>query len=184
MSLGSVAFVDVETSGLSPEAAETIEVYVERLNLDSEVVEGTYEAKILPTWSINPDDPVQAEALEINGYNDKEWNEFTCVSEASVVDRLYPLLEKATLIGYNTSFDESFIAKMYRRQGKEPNWYHRKLDLCSLAWPLFIKGEIESTSLKAVCEYLGISNEGSHRAKVDVERVKLVYIELMKRYSH
>jgi hypothetical protein len=47
---------------------------------------------------------------------------------------LAPLLDRATLIAANPTFDAGFLAAFLRRYGQAPTWHYRLRDIGSMAW--------------------------------------------------
>lgn len=174
MKLGEkkLAVIDLETTGLSSQRHEIIEVglilYSQKTN------------KILKKWckKVKPlhIKTASAKALEINGYL-KNKNKYTGDIK-SVMSELNGLTKGCILVGQNVSFDISFINKAMNRHNIRPAFDRRYVELYGLAWP-HIKDKLDNMSLKALCAYFNISNKNAHSALVDCERTLEVYKCLM-----
>lgn len=157
-----LAFVDVETTGLDHLKHELLELAVIRVDPYSMVIEEEYSTLVRPEHP----ETATAEAIAINGYTPEAWADAPGLIYA-LADAA-PLLEGTMLAGHGVGFDHRFLVAGYQlaRLPLRLGDYHL-LDTASLAWPLLVRGEIDSLSLDAVCRALGIERPHPHRALAD-----------------
>ena len=169
ISLMQPAFLDIETSGLEPTVHDIVEIAI----IHPE--KGEWSSRV----KLDPGAVVQQEALKINGYIEGEW------SAAPSFDQLMPkiseLLDQVIIVAHNVAFDMAFIEYAFKRRSKTSNNLSRyRIDTMMLAYEHLVPSGISRLSLDAVCDFLGISNEGNHRALQDARRCKAVYEKLMR----
>lgn len=176
----NLLFLDVESTGLDPNYHELIEVAAVETTPDGLTLLDRFEAKLRPHFIKR----AQPRALEVNGYNEKEWSQAGCAPAAIVASGMHALTKDCQLVGQNISFDEGWLTKLYEGQGYEPNWDYHKVDIVALCWPLYASGRIAKTNLKNVAEFLKLQvPEQKHRAMADVELARAVYVGLMTFYE-
>jgi DNA polymerase-3 subunit epsilon len=174
----NLAFVDTETTGLSPKEHEIIEI--------AAIIYDPKEDKILKEWSRKAAPrhikTASTYALEINGYKKEPETYVDGIKE--VILEFYEIVKGHKIIGQNIQFDVSFIEKYYKEFSIGEEFHrHSKLELSSIAWPILSKTDLESLSLKSQCNYFNISNKNEHRALTDCHRTLEVYKCLTKIYD-
>lgn len=172
-----LAFIDIESTGLSVDNHEIIEIGC--------VIYNQNKDKILTEWvkKIKPNHICTASqvALNINGYS-KNPKAYKGDLKTTLL-KFNKIVDGCIVVGQNIDFDVKFIEAAMERFKIEPTFdRHRKLDLLSLAWPAVYDKEINGLSLKHLCSHFGISNEGAHSALIDCKRSLDVYKNLMKIY--
>jgi len=161
----SLAFIDLETTGLDPSRHEILEIGVIRVDGRTLADLDATDVRVHPR-RLEDADP---EALRLNGYSARRWENATNLWEA--LDWVAPLLVGATLAGHNVGFDRAFLEVAWKATGgPPPDLDHHLLDTASLAWPLLVEGLVDSLSLITVCTALGIGLHDPHRALSDAER--------------
>ena len=162
-----LAFIDTETTGLTPSIHDLIEFAVileeDGVRLD------TFRCKIKPLRI----DLAEPAALRANKYTPEAWRFAMTLEEA--VPIIASLLKGCVLVGHNVSFDEAFLVEALKRAqvpGKIP---HRKIDTVTLAYEHLTPLGLKSTALDAVREFLGWSKEDSHTALQDAEDSRNLY---------
>lgn len=175
----NLAFIDIETTGLSLNKHEIIQigcVLASQKNRGSKsfkIIE-EFEIKVKPT-NINTADPV---ALQINGYNEKDWSNAMPLREAMEI--LSQKTKDAVMIGHNVCFDYSFLEKAFEKTKIENKMHHRKLDTISIAFAkLCGDKDIEKISLKSLCKQFGVENKNAHTALSDARATFEVFVKLM-----
>jgi len=160
-----LAFLDFETTGLVPNRHEIIEAAVVRADGRTLRELGAVSVRIAPRH-IETADP---EALAVNGYDPKTWGGVTL---EDALPALEPLLADAFVAGCSVArFDVPFLMAAYDQVLRpRPAFGKYQLNIESLCWPLMMRGQVESLSLRALCDYYGISNAGAHGALVDCRR--------------
>ncbi len=166
---GDLGFVDCETGGLDEDEEEIVEIAAVRIDPITYAVKAEMHALVLPTK------PVPYEAARLNGYNEKQWAE-EAIPLAAALEQLNAVIAGSTMAGQNPDFDHRFLKVASRITGiklaKLGNY--RKLDVSSMAWPLYTNGLIPSASLDTTTAFLRVPGE-KHRAKSDVMRAIGVY---------
>lgn len=158
----TVAFVDLETTGLDPSRHDIIEIGIVHVDARTLEVLDEYEALVAPERL----GEAQLDALAINGFTTAAWEHALPLREALL--EVAPLLEGALVAGHNVGFDWAFLEAGFRRAGLAlPNVDYHRLDTASLAWPLVVTGELPSMSLDPLASLLGLDRPHPHRALAD-----------------
>lgn len=185
-----IAYVDVETTGLDPTKHEIIEIAIvfdgERiLRADGErwTMGLTFQDDIAIYHTlVRPQhiETAEPKALEINGYakDPARWSGMPIFSE--VAETVARLLEPSTVCAHNVSFDMGFIEAELRRAGVTSRPARHRLDTMSYAHEHLVPCGIESLRLDDICPFLGLSNEGNHRALTDAKRCRAVHKRLQR----
>ncbi|BBF44789.1 DNA polymerase III polC-type [Lachnospiraceae bacterium KM106-2] len=151
--IDSFVAVDLETTGLSPEANEIIEIGAVRVR----------NGKVVARMSqlINPNVPLTDKVRELTGIQDEMLITQPVWSE--VVDEVEEFLGDDILLGHNIKFDYSFLKQNFYKVKKK--FEHDTLDTLYLSRMLL--SELPSKSLGNLCNHYGIVNECAHRAVSD-----------------
>jgi len=151
-----IAFVDGETTGLDPRVHELIELAAVKRNLTGVHV---FEAKIKPERLEN----ASPEALAINGYNEKEWQDARPLSE--VLPEFVAFVAGTVIAGQNIRFDMGFINAGIERLGLDARIDYHLIDVSTMAYEHLVPLGLNSLSLKNICKFIGIEPEPNmHRA--------------------
>lgn len=175
----NLAFIDTETTGLSLDKHEIIEIGCVLISQNGDFGTGfkkieEFEIKVRPE-NIAAADPV---ALKINGYSEKEWKNAVPLKEA--METLSQKTEGAIMVGHNVSFDYAFLEKAFEKTGIKNTMHYHKLDTISIAFAkLYDIKDIERFSLKSLCEYFGVVNEKAHTALADARATFEIFTRLM-----
>jgi DNA polymerase-3 subunit epsilon len=167
-----LVFLDTETTGLDPLYHEIIEICMVKHTADDagkiecpERSSQVYEM-IMPEWPSR----IHPKAAEVNGFNEDEWEAKGAICFHECADEIANYIEGCTIVGFNPWFDIRFLLSEMSRIGHEiPVFDYHAVDLCSLAHPLHILGEMTGCNAKAICAYFNIDYSGAHRACNDVE---------------
>lgn len=165
-----ISFLDIETTGLDQDQHEILEIAV----IHPDQLWHTY---IKPLDL----DHAQPEALAINGYKDHPelWANAPTLTE--ITDQLIENLLNTVIVGINTQFDMNFIQKALQRSGVvEPRIAYHWIDVATLAYEHLVPCGLQSLSLKNICNFVGVSNEGEHTATADAYRVKAIYEKICR----
>jgi DNA polymerase III subunit epsilon len=151
-----LVFLDVETTGLSPEHGDRVcEVAALRVEGD-EVLDAMQQL-------INPQRRMGAGALAVHGITDDMLADAPPFSQ--IADRLQMLLADAVFVGHNAGFDLGFLRAEFIR-ARRPWPELLALDTLRLARACF---QARSYSLSPLSQALGVQVRGrSHRAMIDV----------------
>jgi DNA polymerase-3 subunit epsilon len=99
----TIAFVDLETSGLDPSRHDIIDLGVVLVDARSLEVLDEHEALVMPERLGN----AQLDALAINGFSTAAWECALPLREALLA--VAPLLDGALIASHNVGFDWSFL---------------------------------------------------------------------------
>lgn len=157
---------DIETTGLSKETESITEIGAVK------VVDG----KIIDRFStfVNPERPIPAEITKLTGITNE------MVADAPVITEILPkfleFCQDAVLVAHNANFDTGFIRlNAERKCGIEVK--NTVLDTLELSRALL--PELKKHKLDIVCEQLGVSLEGHHRAVNDAEATAEVFLKFI-----
>jgi DNA polymerase III epsilon subunit-like protein len=161
--------LDIETTGLDPNIHEIVEFACWRTDLNVGI-----------TFKVKPEHPETAspQAIEVSGYSEAEWEGAKTQEEAATL--IVEAIGNAVIIGQNVSFDMGFIKPLVARYLPDVQLPYHKVDTATLAYEHLVPIGLKSLSLHYICEFLGIPNEGEHRALADVKRTKAVYDALIR----
>jgi DNA polymerase III epsilon subunit family exonuclease len=154
---------DLETTGLSPQDCEIIEIGAIKVNRDSgEHI--TFQALVKPSILI------PSKITHITGITQKMINKDGEDIKA-VIPEFLDFIGDLRLVAYNARFDMGFINAAVAKQGlKIKNPHSCALKMARRAWP-----DLESYKLVDVAERGGLSAKGNHRALKDAELTMTVY---------
>jgi len=170
----NLVFVDVETTGLSPDIHEVIEIACLVASGRDFKELNCYEAKIKPQHL----ERAQAEALRINGYSPEKWKEVVSGEEAFL--KVANIAPNGVLAGWNVSFDWEFLEHNFDRLKIIPKFDYHKIDLPSMVYPeLFKMGNITSLSLRAVAPLFEIKLGSIHSAMEDVRATYEIFKKVL-----
>ena len=153
-----LAVVDVETTGLNPQAGDRVcEIAVLRADPGSWGEPGLEVVSL-----VNPGRPIGAGARAVNGIADDD------VADAppfhTLIAEINAALDGAVLVAHNVPFDLGFLRAEYRRAGKRFPTV-QALDTLELARRCF---RFRRNGLGDVAWQLRVSAPGLHRAEGDV----------------
>ena len=155
---------DIETTGLSKETESITEIGAVK------VVDG----KIIDRFStfVNPERPIPAEITKLTGITNE------MVADAPVITEILPkfleFCQDAVLVAHNANFDTGFIRlNAERKCGIEVK--NTVLDTLERS----LLPELKKHKLDIVCEQLGVSLEGHHRAVNDAEATAEVFLKFI-----
>ena len=159
-------FVDVETTGLSPQKNTIVEFcaikHVDRVEVDRLYM------KIKPTMrDLQKCSPV---AMAVNGYNAEKWAD--AVEQPEAARRIAKFLfgsANAAMVAHNVKFDSGFIRHFLNRHGADHVLPYRKIDTVSLAFIHLQPRGLKSMKMDEIRRFLGWSLENNHTATVDCE---------------
>ena len=157
---------DIETTGLSKEKEMITEIGAVKVA----------DGKIIDRFStfVNPQRPISAEITKLTGITDD------MVKDAPTIENVLPeflkFCEDTVLVAHNASFDTGFIRITAERAGLG-ELHHTIVDTLELARALL--PELNKHKLDIVCEHLGVTLNGHHRAVNDAEATAEVFIKFL-----
>jgi DNA polymerase III subunit epsilon len=163
----SFCVLDVETTGLSPQYNNIIEIGIVRVkNLK---IAGKYQSLI------NPGRDIPAFITGFTGIsNDDVYN---APFFENIAEEITEFIGSDVIAGHNLSFDKSFLRREFNYCGKEEP---RNPNLCTLKVARRIFPLLKSKSLSSVSSFLKIKNSSSHRALGDAETTAKILIKIAK----
>ncbi|PIS46651.1 MAG: hypothetical protein COT17_07495 [Elusimicrobia bacterium CG08_land_8_20_14_0_20_51_18] len=158
-------FLDVETTGLSPERERICEVAIISFRDFKQV----YSFSTL----INPQKKIPPEITRINGINDEMVKDKPAFPAA--VPKIMVALENSVVVGHNVNFDRDFLVSEFSRCGFQMPSLHF-VDTLLIARKF---GKFSNNRLGNIARQLEISNENWHRALSDVEMTSKIFEHFM-----
>lgn len=150
-----LVFLDIETTGMSPQFSRITEIGA--LRVEDHKIVGTFKQLI------NPEQPIPGFITKMTGIsNEMVWEAPTFVG---IADELELFLSDAIFVAHNVNFDYSFIKSEYARIGNDFSMER----LCSAKLSRRLYPEQRSHRLDKVIERLGIRVTNRHRAYDDAE---------------
>lgn len=158
---------DLETTGLSPEKDEIIEIGAVK------VIEGKVVDRFMRF--VKPDTAISPMVTSLTGISN------AMVADAGPTDRIiYDFLqfcEDYPVLGHNLMFDYRFTCRYAQKYYMD----FKKEGLDTLKIARKVLPELPSRSLESLCEYYGIVNTSAHRAYHDALATARLY-QTMKHY--
>lgn len=148
--LTEAAFVDVETTGLSPEHDRIVEVGVVIADIsklsasNADLQFDSFEARV------NPGVSIPAETSRIHGIYDEDVENEESFDD--IAQDLRDFIGARPLVGHNVSFDKDFLSAEFRRAGVKT--LHGNRSYCTM-WRFRNDFPDEKSSLEAVAREFG-----------------------------
>ena len=160
---------DLETTGLSPEKDEIIEIGAVK------VIEGKVVDRFMRF--VKPDQLISEMVTQITGIT----NEMVAMAgpTAQVIFDFLQFCEDYPVLGHNLMFDYRFMC----RYAKKYYMDFEKIGLDTLKISRKVLTELPSRSLESLCEHYGIINASAHRAYHDALATAKIYQTLKHYYS-
>lgn len=165
--ISSFVAVDIETTGLSPEQNEIIEVGALRVR----------EGQVTETLSvlIKPQVTLPEKIIEITNITDEMLSGKPNFQEVSKT--IFDFLGQDPLLGHNIRFDYSFLKYHLHNCGYTID--NKLLDTLSIAKGLH--PELSSRSLASMCREYGLINKAAHRAYEDARATMELYFAMCEK---
>lgn len=172
-----LAFIDLETTGTSPWNHEIIEIGCMLVKQNDD---GTYATLEEFEVKVKPEHIETAEigALRVNGYDEGAW--LFAHSQKEALTLVSQKCDGCVMVAQNASFDYSFLAVAFGKYDVKDPFFYAKLDPIPMAFLRFRKDpEMDSFTLRKLCEKYGIKNEKAHTALADVRATFEVFKKIM-----
>jgi DNA polymerase III subunit epsilon len=167
-----LAFVDVETTGSSPERARVTEVGVVRVDFDGDAIR-------VDEWStlVNPGVPIPSEIQWLTGIT----NEMVRVapSFADIAQAVFDRLDGAVFVAHNARFDYGFLRAEFNRAGLS---FVAKT-LCTVRLSRYLYPDRAPHTLDAIIDRFCLEGEPRHRALGDARVLWRLLQRLADRHS-
>jgi DNA polymerase III subunit epsilon len=163
----SFAFLDVETTGLSPRYGDRVcEIAVVRSRVD--LVQATFQSLVNPERSISPG------AAAVNGLSDDDVRDAPRFRD--IADTLIATMRDTVLVCHNAPFDLGFVTSEMQRAGR------------TFAAPLVVDTlaiarhsyRFRSNSLSNIARVLNIPTPDAHRALGDAMTTRAVLTQFIE----
>lgn len=171
MKTHTLAFVDLETTGLDLFRCEIIEIGIVLASQETDT-EGKVTLTSLSehTIALIPEhiETGDPEGLKVCRYYERDWSH--AVSQKEGLQKAAELLSGTVFIGQNVAFDWGFLQKAFHEQGidYEKIVHYHKLDLASMTFGKFYREpKLFRFSLREMVEYFGVVNAEAHTALAD-----------------
>ena len=157
---------DLETTGLSPESDEIIEIGA--VKIVNGILKETFACFVKPSF------PIPAEATAINNITNEMVKDAYSINQ--VFPDFYKFCEGATLVGHNAiDFDCKFIDNIAKKMGYKMT--DNRMDTLMMSRAKL--SHLKFHNLKTICGYLGIELIGAHRAVNDTIATAQVFLKLL-----
>jgi DNA polymerase III epsilon subunit-like protein len=165
-------YIDTETTGLKPEYHEIIEIAIICENEKGEIVE-SFISKIKPEHI----DRASDKALQINGYNDKDWR--NAPSFEQIANKIRLMLDGCIWIGHRPQFDYEFIQEAFFRCGCVPIRC-RLIDTTVLVYEHLLPLGCDGLSMDSARRFLFLDDSQAHTAGFDAKQTRDLYHKLAR----
>src|SRR5258706_1988592 len=166
LSSARFAFLDLETTGLSPWFGDRIcEVGI--IVTEGKRIKHQYQQLV------NPERPLSPGAASTNGLTDAELMSAPVFAE--VVESVTGSLKDAVVVCHNAQFDVQFLDSEFKRLGRDiqiPNL----IDTLNLSRRFF---DLPSNSLHSIAEAFHVPMTGAHRAFDDALTARGIFFSMM-----
>lgn len=160
------AIIDVETTGLTPEIDEIIEIGSIKV-VGNERIE-SFSAVIRINRELSP------QIVNLTGITNEELESEGRVL-CEVMNEFYGFLGELPVVTHNAPFDLSFLRNAYEASGL-PEFVNSSIDTLRLARKILY--DAPDFKLETLMEHLGIDHANAHRAIGDCEATLLLYDKL------
>jgi DNA polymerase III epsilon subunit-like protein len=168
-----LAFIDLETTGLSVLEHEILEIGCVLTDHKLKIKE-EFELKIKPEKIEQADKT----ALKINHYNEKDWADALPLKEALKI--FSKKVKDCIIVGQNVAFDSGFLEYNFEKNNIKNSFHYHRLDTISIAWAKFHKNsKVVHFSLREMGKYFKIENKNPHNALSDARATYQLYKKLM-----
>ena len=168
VSEATFVIVDVETTGLSPQACRVIEIGA--IKVRGDVIEDTFHSLI------DPECPLPYRIQQLTGIQQADLDSAPTACE--VIPAFVTFLSDGIFVAHNVSFDWRFINSELRRL-MLPALTNPKL--CTVRLARRLLRQLPSKSLGALTKFYGFEVAARHRALSDADAARMVLLRLMKR---
>lgn len=175
-----LCFIDLETTGLSPDS-EIIEMAVIRVRQDDLTLVDEWSVKVKPEHL----DRADSGALAVNQYSEEEWKEAYPIKSALEV--FLDKTKDSVLVGHNLMIDWMWLSHWLHQTGlmlnfryKPGRFYYQGFDTISLAYAKLRHIEsLQLFSLDELTKYFGINRKQAHRALDDARATYELFVKLI-----
>lgn len=157
---------DLETTGLSPEDDEIIEIGAVKI-VDG-LLKETFACFVKPSF------PIPAESTAVNNITNEMVKDAYSINQ--VFPDFYKFCEDAIMVGHNAiDFDFKFIDNIAKKMGYKIT--DERMDTIQMSRAKL--SHLRFHNLKTICGYLGVELIGAHRAVNDTIATAQVFLKLL-----
>ncbi|MDN5758768.1 MAG: 3'-5' exonuclease, partial [Tomitella sp.] len=161
--------IDIETTGINPQAARIIEIGAVRMNHRGDVLE-KFSSLANPGYDV----PLNPQAQKVHGITpNMVWS---APPIADVLDQLIRFVGPHGLVAHNLAFENRFLTAEYDRIGQRPDWQ----GICTLAASRALVSA-PNYKLATLIDLLELSAVNDHRATTDAHACGLLLSTLITR---
>lgn len=167
--MDSYIVLDIETTGLSPERDQIIELGA--LKVKNGMIQDTFCS------FVNPNSKLSSRIIDLTGITDDMlWDS---PEIESVLKKFISFSRELPILGHNIRFDYSFLKVNFEKIGLS---YERE-GIDTLKLSKAFHQELASKSLANLCIHYNISNPHAHRALDDAKATYELYCKLKERFQ-
>ena len=145
-----IIITDVETTGLNPRLHETIEIGA--VKVDHNLLElDRFDVKVKPYFI----ERAEAKALEINGYNARDWE--YALEPWNATTLFSKFARDGILCAWNITFEYGFLEELFRTTQVFNSMDYHRIDIPSIAWAKF--PGLDKIGLDAIGARFGLAPE-------------------------
>lgn len=153
-----LAFIDVETTGLTPGYHEMIDIGIVMTDLDGGEL-GELFLRLQPEFPERTDEGARA----VNAFDEARWREYGALAPAAAVQKITEFHRdiagdrSVLMVAFNSHFDAAFLDHLFRaaERNRRELYHYFILDIPSMAWSRGLRG-LTGQSLSAA---LGVADE-------------------------
>ena len=167
-----LVFIDVETTGASPERERVTEVGVVGVDFDGD------DVRVIE-WSslVNPGVPIPPEIQWLTGITNEMVRD--APPFAAIAQELFDRIDGAVFVAHNARFDYGFLRAEFTRADLK---FHAKT-LCTVRLSRHLYPDRAPHTLDAIIERFGLGGEQRHRALGDARVLWRLLQKLAERHS-
>lgn len=158
--------IDVETTGLSP-------LYNELIEISALKYEGSKKIDTFTTL-VKPKEPIPATITKITGITNEMVANSPEIEE--VMPKLVEFIGENIIVAHNANFDFSFLQNNSGRSFTK----NKVIDTVAISRKML--PNLPNHKLNTVSKYIGITEDGYHRAEFDCECCARIYIKYLENY--
>ena len=166
-SKGDFTCIDLETTGLSVNSVEIIEISAMKVR-DFEIID-TFGSLVKPST------PISEMITDITGITNADVENSPQIDD--ILDNFLDFIGNDILLGHNIArYDLPILRRICQERNRAiDNYYYDTLLISQKVLP-----ELPHHNLSCLCEYYGIVNERAHRAAGDVKATIEVFVKLVE----
>ncbi|MBQ0017200.1 MAG: 3'-5' exoribonuclease [Clostridiales bacterium] len=160
---------DLETTGLNISTCNVIEIGAVKL-VDGKIVEQF-------STFVNPEEHIPEEATKTNNITDDMVKDAPTIEQ--VIPDFYKFTDGCILVAHNIGYDFPIISRLAKNYGYI--MLNKQEDTLLISQKHL--GQLKNHKLSTVCDFLGVSLVGAHRAVNDTVATAKVFIKLIENYE-